>query len=130
MLKRTVNYEDFNGDQKTKDCYFNFTEAELAELELSVDGGLSVLLEKIIHEQDRRELIGYFKKLVLMAYGEKSADGDYFLKTDEIRAKFESSAVYASLFMEFATDANAAAEFVNGILPKSVRKNIEEENKA
>ena len=130
MLKRTVNYEDFNGDQKTKDYYFNFTEAELAELELSVDGGLSTLLEKIIHEQDRRELIGYFKKLVLMAYGEKSADGELFIKNEEVRSKFESSAAYAALFMEFATNATAAAEFVNGVLPKSVRKNLEEENKA
>ena len=46
MLKKTHTYYDFDGQQRTEDFYFNLTEAELTELEYSMNGGLSQLLEK------------------------------------------------------------------------------------
>ena len=30
MLKKTLTYEDFNGNQRTEDYYFNLTKAELS----------------------------------------------------------------------------------------------------
>ena len=72
MLKKTHTYYDFDGQQRTEDFYFNLTEAELTELEYSMNGGLSQLLEKIIKEDDQKQIIEYFKKIVIMAYGVKS----------------------------------------------------------
>ena len=40
MLKKTIQFQDFNGNSRTEDFYFNLTQAEVTELELSVDGGL------------------------------------------------------------------------------------------
>lgn len=121
MYKMSVSYEDFDGNQRTEDKYFNLTKAEVTELETSMNGGLSNLLEKIVAEQDQQKIIEYFKKMVLMAYGEKSLDGRIFLKNDRIREEFACSAAYSEIFMKLATDADVAAEFVNGIIPKDLK---------
>ncbi len=122
MLKKTHTYNDFDGQQRTEDFYFNLTEAELTELEYSMNGGLSQLLEKIIKEDDQKQIIEYFKKIVIMAYGVKSLDGRQFVKNDKVREEFASTIAYSDIFMELAHDANKAAEFVNGIMPKTKAK--------
>lgn len=120
MVKKTVTYQDFNGNTRTDDFYFNYSKPELLEMELSIDGGLSDLLEKIVNEKDQGRLIEYFKKIVIGSYGIKSPDGLEFLKSDEIRRKFECSAAYPTIFMELATDDEKAADFVNGLMPADV----------
>lgn len=128
MLKKTVTYEDFDGNQRTEDFYFNLTKAELTEMEMSLNGGLSQLLSKIIRENDERQIIEYFKKIVIDSYGQKSLDGRHFLKNDQIKQEFASSAAYSEIFMELATDAEKAAAFVNGLMPKDLNKAIEVNN--
>lgn len=123
MLKKTINYTDHNGVERTKDCYFNLNEVELIEMETGVDGGLSEMLRGIIDSKDQGALIRFFKDLTLRSYGIKSADGETFDKSDKIKHDFECSAVYPVLFMELATDADAAAAFVNGIVPAKYSKN-------
>lgn len=122
MLKKTITFTDFDEQQRTEDHYFNLTQAEITEMELSMNGGLSQLLEKILKENDQKQIIAYFKKIILMAYGEKSLDGRRFVKNDKIREEFASSAAYSELFMELATDADAAAAFINGIMPQKLPK--------
>ncbi len=119
MIKKTITYYDFDENLRTEDFYFNLTEAELTEMELSLNGGLSQLLEKILQENDQKRIIEYFKKIVLMTYGHKSLDGKLFVKNEQIREEFAASAAYSKIFMELATDADEAAAFVNGIMPKS-----------
>ena len=121
MLKKTITYEDFDGLERKEDFYFNLTKAECLEMETSVVGGMTALLQNIIDEKDPKRIVEYMKDLVLRAYGEKSADGKYFMKSDDIRNRFACSAVYPIIFMEFATDANAAADFAKGILPPDLR---------
>lgn len=125
MLKKTVTYEDFDGQKRTEDFYFNLTEAELTEMETSMNGGFSQLLQKIIQENDMRRIIEYTKAIVLKAYGEKSLDGRTFKKNATIREEFESSAAYSVIFMELAQDADKAADFIKGILPKSLSAEID-----
>lgn len=117
MFKKTINYTDFDGNERTEDFYFNLSKAELTEMELSSDGGMEKLINKIIAEQDNKRIIAIFKDLILRSYGEKSLDGKRFIKTQELRDSFEQTEAYSELFMELATDADAAAAFVNGILP-------------
>ena len=71
MLKKTVTYVDYNGVQRTEDFYFNLSKAEVTEMELSVDGGLSVMLENIVASKDNKQIIAIFKEIVLKSYGEK-----------------------------------------------------------
>lgn len=117
MLSKTITYTDYNGLERTEKFYFNFTEAEAAEMELTTEGGLSGMIEKIIETKDVPTLIKIFKDLILRSYGEKSADGRRFIKNDEMREAFTQTEAYSKLFMELAFDADKAVEFVNGIAP-------------
>ena len=122
MLKKTIAYTDYNGTQREEDFYFNLTKAELMEMEMSTSGGLAEMIQNIVKAQDAPAIIKVFKDLVLKAYGEKSLDGKRFMKVDEngtpLSIAFSQTEAYSNLFMELATNAEAASEFVNGIVPK------------
>lgn len=120
MLKKTITYTDYNDNERTEDFYFNLSKAELTEMELSTAGGLAEMIQRIVSTQDAPKIVKVFKDLVLAAYGEKSADGKRFIKTEELREAFSQTEAYSELFMELAIDADAAAAFVNGIVPKDL----------
>ena len=117
MLKKTFTYTDYNGVERTEDHYFNLSKAELMEMELSTTGGLAEMINKIVAAQDAPSIVKMFKELVLKAYGQKSDDGRRFIKSKELSDSFAQTEAYSQLFMELATDADAAAAFVNGIVP-------------
>ena len=118
MLKKNIKYVDYDGNDRAEDFYFNLNKAEVIELQLGTVGGLTKTLEKIVQEKDTSRIIEYFKTIILKAYGEKSADGRRFIKSQELRDAFEQTDAYSELFMELASDAKMAAEFINGVLPK------------
>lgn len=123
MLKKTITYTDYNDVERTEDFYFNLNKAEIMEMEMSTTGGMAEMIQRIVKAQDSPAIVKIFKDLVLRAYGEKSADGKRFIKNDEIREAFAQTEAYSILFMELATDADAAAAFVNGITPADVDVN-------
>lgn len=135
MLKKTITYEDFNGETVSEDFFFHLSKAELVELEMSVDGGLSESLKKIVASDDAPKIITEFKKIILMSYGKRSDDGRRFIKSQELRDEFASTEAYSTLFMELVTDAQAGIDFINGIIPAGLAEeaarvtNIENENR-
>lgn len=120
MLKKTITFIDFNDKEVSEDHFFHLSKADLVELEVGHDGGLSNALQEIVNSNDGKRIILEFKKLILAAYGTKSDDGRRFIKTDGLREEFASSEAYSTLFMELVTDADKAAEFVNGIVPQGM----------
>lgn len=121
MIKKTLTYKDFTGEETTEEFYFNLTEAELVELEVSAQGNsLSAWLEKIVRAQNGAEIIATFKKIITTSFGVKSADERRFIKSPEILAEFQSTQAYSDLFMELSTDAEKGSEFVNGLMPEGM----------
>lgn len=120
MLKKTIKYENFNGEEVVEDFYFHLSKAELVEMELSHEGGLSEALTRIVVAEDTKSIIKEFKDIVLGSYGQKSPDGRRFIKNQQLRDEFESTEAYSTLFMELVTDTDAAIEFINGVIPKSL----------
>lgn len=117
MLKKTITYNDYNGSERTEDFYFNLSKAEIMEMEMSTTGGLAEMIQKIVAAQDSAAIVKVFKDLILKAYGEKSPDGKRFIKNEDIATSFSQTEAYSNLFMELATDAEQAVQFVNGIVP-------------
>lgn len=122
MLKKTITYTDYNDIERTEDFYFNLSKAEVMEMQMSTTGGLAEMIQRIVAAQDAPAIIKIFKDLVLKAYGQKSADGKRFIKSEELTAEFAQTEAYSQLFMELATNADAAAAFVNGIVPADLAK--------
>lgn len=120
MLKKSITYTDYNGTERTETFYFNISKAELMEMELGTTGGYAEMLQRIVETQDAPSLIKIFKDLIFKAYGVKSSDGKRFIKSKELSEEFAQTEAYTVLFMELATDAEAGAEFVNGILPQDL----------
>lgn len=128
MLKRAITYEDFNGNTVTDTFYFNISKTEIIELEVSYEGGLEAMLKKIVETEDRQGLIHEFKKIILLAYGEKSEDGKRFIKNNELREAFSQTAAFDALFIELATNEDAAATFIKGCLPVDVANAVPAKN--
>lgn len=124
MLKKRITYTDYNGEERTEDFYFNLSKAEIIEMEMGVTGGLTELIKKVMATKDVPSVMKIFKDLILRAYGEKSADGKRFMKSEELSREFSQTEAYSILFMELATNADEAAKFVNGIIPADLAKQM------
>lgn len=118
MLKKTIKYVDYDGNEREEDFYFNLSKPEIYNLQLTTDGGLDKLIDKIIKAKDKAQIITLFEKIIKMSYGEKSPDGKRFVKDEELTKAFTQTEAYSQLYMELATDDKAAADFINGIMPK------------
>ena len=125
MLKQSITFKDYYGEEITRDFWFNLNESELTEMNLMEEGGLERLINKIVETHDQARLIAYFKKIILDSYGEISDDGIRFIKSKELSTAFSQTDAYNKLYMKLVSDADAAANFINGIVPPEIAKNAE-----
>lgn len=129
MYIKKLTYTDYNGEERTETAYFNLTEAELAELNLSTDGGYQEHLRRIVDARDVPSLAKEFKRLIKLSYGVKSPDGRRFIKNDTLVEEFLETEAYSQFFMELVTNEDAVTEFVMNIIPEKYRSQIEEAHK-
>lgn len=122
MLKKTITYTDYNGKERTEDFYFNLTQTEITELEVSEEGGLVEMINRITKEENAKEIFRIFKMVILKAYGEKSDNGRRFIKSDELSNEFAQTEAFNVLIMSFFNSegsGDVAAQFMNGIVPQT-----------
>lgn len=125
MIKKTVTYVDFDEQERTEDFYFNLTQAELTKMFNSVSGGLEKYLDQIIKTKDAPKIMENFEAILKASYGVKTNDGRGFMKSEELFESFKATQAYSDIFMELCTDAEAAAAFIKGILPKNLAAEID-----
>jgi hypothetical protein len=109
------------------------------EMEMGTKGGLAEMIQNIVDANDAPSIIKIFKDIILKAYGEKSIDGKRFVKVNDagvpLSIGFSQTEAFSTLFMELATDADAAANFIKGVIPADIEitdeqiKKIQEQNK-
>ena len=121
MYKKTINYTDFDGNQRSEVFYFNLTKAEMVKMELRANG-MQEMLKRITEAEDAYRVAEVVEDIICRSYGEKSLDGKRFVKSQEITDSFKASEAYSELFMELMRDSNAASDFVNGIMPAELRE--------
>ena len=125
MITKTIKYTDYDGVEREDKFLFNLSKAEVVEMETAIDGGLTGTIKKISETKDLSSLVQIFKKLILESYGEKSIDGKRFIKVNDagvpLSIGFSQTEAYSELFMELATNADSAIEFINGIIPQEVK---------
>jgi hypothetical protein len=60
MIKETITYTDYNGVERKEDFYFNLTKAEIMEMEMSTQGGMAEMIQRIVAAQDQPAIIKIF----------------------------------------------------------------------
>ena len=125
MFVKTITYQDFLGNERTEDFYFNLTEAEIIEwLSTNAEYTLDKVIENMRQKMNVKGILDATKELIYKAYGEVSLDGRRFNKSKEVKDNFMETNAYSVLFMELATDAKKAAEFFNSIIPKDLAASV------
>lgn len=129
MIKKTLKYKNYAGEEITDDFYFNIDESELIMMNWSERGGLDKYYEKIIKEEDNRKILAAFKELIDLSYGVRSLDGKFFEKTEANLNRFKSSGAYNQLLLELFTqndagENNFAEQFANGLLPADLIERV------
>lgn len=125
MIKKTITYTDYNGNQRTETHYFNLNKAELMRLELGVKGTLSEMMKRLIADEDAPAMMELFEDLLRKSYGVKTLDGRGFDKDPKHFEAFKSTEAYSELFMELFTNADACAEFFNGVVPANLAEQVD-----
>ena len=127
MIKKTIKYTDYNGTERTMEAYFNLNKAEIMKMEMSTAGGLAEKINKIVEAQDAPSIIAVFEDLIQRSYGVKTPDGGFSKKREDLE-RFMATEAYSELFMELATDADAASAFINGVIPADMSKQLAEQS--
>ena len=126
MLKKTITYLDFEGNEVTDDFYFNLTQAEILRAEMNTDKaiGLEATIEALKEEKNSQKIMEMFEKFIRMSIGKKSADGKRFIKNDEIADEFMQTQAYSDLIVSFFQDPQKGSDFFNAIIPKAEKPAI------
>ncbi len=123
MYAITKQFKDLNGADAEETFYFDLTEDEGTELQWSVEGGFAEYALRVMATEDPAKILPMVKQLILKSYGEKDDDGLHFNKKDPVTGRplserFAQHVAFSDLWMELATDADKAADFFNGVIPK------------
>lgn len=127
MLEKKIKYIDLRGNEREDTFMFHLNKSELLKLEMSVPGGFTAKVNKMVDKEDAPEIVETFENFILSSYGEISEDGKSFIKNKELTDNFKNSEAYSELFMELISNPEAAKAFVSGVIPAGI--NIEEQEK-
>ena len=122
MYKIHEKYTDFDGNEREEDFLFNLKEDEVTHMQFGTSGGLAAAIKKIIATQDTPRLIAIFEEILDKSYGEKTPDGRGFHKDPALTQSFKETEAYSQIYMRLATNADAAQEFINNVIPKSMQE--------
>lgn len=125
MYKTTVEYEDFNGEKKKRTLYFNLSQSELTELKYESNGALEDKIVEIVSTKNRSEMMLLFTKLLKMAYGEKSEDGEYFIKNEEVYNRFKYSNAYDAFLEKLVESDSELENFIKHVMPKKLSAKVD-----
>lgn len=129
MLKETVTYTDFNGTERTEDCWFNLSKLDLMQLLNTSESDPTAKLRSALNSADPTAMMLFFKDFMLAAYGERSVDGRRFIKSKEISEAFSQTIAFEELFMRLINDENGLLNFIYGVIPNDLSKAIAADNK-
>lgn len=126
MLKKTIEFVDYDGNKRKEDHYFYLNKAEVIKwLTTTGDYTLDKVLDRLSTERNGQKIMAIFEELIHLSYGRKSLDGRRFEKSEEIWEDFHQTEAFSNLFIELVTDARKAADFVNQIIPSSLSDEVE-----
>lgn len=137
MFKKSMKFEDLDGNEVEKTFYFNFNKKELAEL--IEFGNLEEKIEKLsqpveksglTQQENTKMAYDIFQDWILDAYGEKSEDNLSFDKSPERRRYWQHHVAFVELVWEMIETPQLALDFIEACMPPKMVAAAKEEMKA
>lgn len=117
MLRKSVNYTDFDGNNRTEVLYFNISKPELLDYLADKGDNFESYVRKLTETSNLKGIMDLFKEIVVISYGEKSEDGRRFIKSEQMSKEFMQTEAYNTLFEELIADPKNAIAFIKGVIP-------------
>ncbi len=124
MLKKVINYVDFNGKARAEAAYFHISKAEMTRAVAQGTIDEEEIKAALIRE-DNDYMFNALEKFIGMAYGQQSEDGTRFHKDPQLTSDFMRSPAYDVFFTDLLKDMPNAFEFVKGVFPADLTAGIE-----
>ena len=133
MIRKTLTYLDYEGQEHTKDFYFSLNQTEFALMNNRMPGGFEAYLKRVQEDHNEEKLLEMLVWFIEEGYGIRLGDDD-FVKEDEAGRKlgkrFRCTEACDNLITELLEKENNIGAFLIGMLPASLqpkaRKNIDE----
>lgn len=126
MIKQTIKFENFDGEEVFEDHYFNISKKKFLELEATYqsDGGFAKYLMKVADTANALEAMKAFELLVDASYGVRSPDGRRFHQSEAALQDFKASPAYDEFIVQLMMDPNKAVDFFSGTLPNNFKASL------
>ncbi len=140
MFKKSMTFDDLEGNEVTQVFYFNYNKMEIAELlefgciqKYADPNRTYTPLEKqleiltlspeetgLTEAENTRRAYEIFQDLILDAYGVKEADNVTFTKNAALREGWANHVAFVELIFEFIANPQLAATFIESCLPSKM----------
>lgn len=138
MITRTIEYVDYDGNQRKEKHYFNLTQFEATEIAVEIPDDIVEDLESdaanpenrvttarnLTEKLGKKGVMDFIKNIVLKSYGVKSPDGKRFIKSEQLTTEFSQTLAFSSFMMRLMTDDEEASRFINGVIPPELAANM------
>lgn len=123
-VKKTIHFTDLDGGPLVETFEFNLNASELAEMELTTEGGFAARLEKIAKTNQGKAVWEMFDRLLSTAFGVRSEDNKRFIKSKKLWKQFKQTKAYDVLIMEMLTEPEAASVFLISMIPADLVEKV------
>lgn len=127
MLKKTITYEDLDGNKVTEEFHFKLNTPEITEFATAYGNdteGIEAYFKWVVDTKDSGALIALLKDLVSRSIGKRAEDGKRFMKNEEIRLGFMESDAWPTFFMQLAENPAEMVEFFSGVVPSNMSESM------
>lgn len=133
MLKQTITYTNFDGEQETETLWFNLSRSRLME-NIHIEDELKEISkifegpeDKQLTRDEVQRVLEMVKTMMSLAYGERSSDGKRFNQNPEVWENFKQTAAYEAYLWSLFQDPEMANKFITGIVPTAMLEEAKKE---
>lgn len=127
MLEKKLKYTNFLDEEVERTIYLHLTKTDLTEIVAEHGNVVEMMMEWGKNPEGKgKEIMAFLKLFISRAYGERSADGERFIKTPESGQEFLQTAAFDALMSELFSEEGDPIAFMVGLVPADLGKKVRE----